>query len=65
MAAVKPFIINQKHDMIGLVVAEPIGQLIACYLRRDPRVHLEDHVATGGFDAITVSAEALNHGDSP
>jgi probable phosphoglycerate mutase len=51
--------------MIGLVVAEPIGQLIACYLRRDPRVHLEDHVATGGFDAITVSAEALNHGDSP
>jgi broad specificity phosphatase PhoE len=64
-AAVKPLIRKHRNDMIGLVVAEPIGQLIACYLRRDPRVHLEEHVATGGFDAITVSAEALNHGESP
>lgn len=64
-AVVKPLIRKHKNDMIGLVVAEPIGQLIACYLRRDPRVHLEEHVATGGFDAIIVSPDALNHGESP
>lgn len=63
-AAVKPLIRKHRNDIIGLVVAEPIGQLIACYLRRNLRVHLEEHVSTGCFDAINVSPEALNHGES-
>src|SRR3954470_24123173 len=37
--------IPRHHDeAIGLVVGEPLAQLIACHLRRDPRVQLDDRV---------------------
>ena len=54
----RPLIRRHHDETIGLVVGEPIAQLIACYLRRDPRVQLEDHVPTGGFERIEVVARA-------
>ncbi len=52
-SAIKPLIKRHRDEAIGLVACEPIAQLIACYLRRDPRVQLADHVPTGGFERIT------------
>jgi broad specificity phosphatase PhoE len=55
-AALRPLIRRHPDEAIGLVVGEPIAQLIACYLRRDPHVQLDDHVPTGGFEKIVVSS---------
>ena len=46
-----------SDEAIGLVACEPIAQFIACYLRRDPRVQLTDHVPTGGFEKITLGPD--------
>ena len=53
-AALKPLFKKHRDEAIGLVACEPIAQLIACYLRREPRVQLTDHVPTGGFERITL-----------
>lgn len=50
--ALKPLIKRHHGEAIGLVVGEPLAQLIACYLRRDPRVQLDDDVPTAGFERI-------------
>ncbi len=58
----RPLIRRHHDEAIGLVVAEPIAQLIACYLRRDPRVQLDDHVPTGGFEKIEITPEPGRNG---
>ena len=55
--ALKPLIKRHRDEAIGLVAGEPIAQLIACSLRRDPRVQLADHVPPGGFERIDVGPE--------
>ena len=56
-AALKPLIKRHRDEAIGLVACDPIAQLIACQLRRDPRVQLADHVPTGGFERIDVGPD--------
>lgn len=53
--ALRPLIRRHHDEAIGLVVGEPVAQLIACYLRRDPRVQLEDRVPTGGYERIEIT----------
>ncbi len=60
--ALRPLIRRHQDEAIGLVVGEPIAQLIACYLRRDPRVQLDDHVPTGGFERIEIVPEPGRNG---
>jgi broad specificity phosphatase PhoE len=60
--ALKPLFRRHKGETIGLVVAEPLACLIACYLRRSPRVQLDDEVPTGGFECIAVSADHERNG---
>ncbi len=55
--ALKPLIRRHRDEVLGLVVGEPIAQLIAGYLRRDPHVQLDDDVPTGGFERIEVAPE--------
>ena len=62
-AALKPLIKRHRDEAIGLVACEPIARLIACLLRRDPRVQLAEHVPTGGFERITVGPEWNRHGE--
>ena len=62
-AALKPLIKRHRDEAIGLVACEPIARLIACFLRRDPRVQLAEHVPTGGFERITVGPEWNRNGD--
>ncbi len=61
--ALKPLIKRHRGETIGLVACEPIAQFIACYLRRDPRVQLADHVPTGGFEKITIGPDWGRDGD--
>lgn len=60
--ALKPLIRRHQDEAIGLVVGEPIGQLIACHLKRDPRVQLDEHVPTGVFERIEVIPDAGRNG---
>jgi broad specificity phosphatase PhoE len=52
--ALKPLIRRHRGEAIGLVVGEPLAQLVSCFLRRDPHVQLDDDVPTGGFEKIDV-----------
>jgi broad specificity phosphatase PhoE len=61
-AALRPLIRRHPDEVIGLVVGEPIAQLIACHLRREPRVQLDDHIATGGFERIQVAPDLRRNG---
>ena len=45
-----------------MVVAEPMAQLIAGHLRREPRVQLDDPVPTGGFERIEVAPDLGRNG---
>jgi broad specificity phosphatase PhoE len=63
-AALRPLIKRHRDESIGLVVAEPIAQLIAGYLRQDPHVQLDDDVPTGGFECIEVVPEVGRNGES-
>ncbi len=47
-----------------MVVGEPLAQLIACHLRRDPRVQLDDGLLpTAGFERIDVTPEFGRNGN--
>ncbi len=61
-AALRPLIRRHPDEAIGLVVAEPIAQLIAGYLRRASRVQLDDDVPTGGFERIEVAPDLGRNG---
>jgi broad specificity phosphatase PhoE len=62
-AALKPLIKRHQDEAIGLVVGEPLAQLVACHLRRDPRVQLDDDVPTGGFECIVVTPDVRRNGN--
>lgn len=53
-STIRPLLKRHRDESIGLVVGEPLAQLIACYLRGDRRVQLDDDVATGDFERIDV-----------
>ncbi len=61
-AALRPLFRRHPDESIGLIVAEPIARLIACHLRRAPRVQLEDQVPTGGFERIEVAPDLGRNG---
>jgi broad specificity phosphatase PhoE len=61
-AALRPLIRRHHDETIGLVVGEPIAQLIACHLRHVSRVQLDDHVPTGGFERIEVTPDPGRNG---
>jgi broad specificity phosphatase PhoE len=63
-AALRPLIKRHRDESIGLVVAEPIAQLISGYLRQDPQVQLGDDAPTAGFERINVAPELARNGDA-
>jgi broad specificity phosphatase PhoE len=63
-AVLRPLIKRHHDESIGLVVAEPIAQLISCYLRQDPHVQLDDDLPTAGFERIDVAPELARNGDA-
>lgn len=61
-AALKPLIRRHQDEAIGLVVNEPLAQLVACFLRRETRIQLVDDVPTGGFERIIVMPDVGRNG---
>jgi broad specificity phosphatase PhoE len=61
----RPLIRRHRDDVIGVVAAAPLAQLISAYLRHDPRIHLDDALPTGGYERIEVDVESLiRNGDA-
>ncbi len=58
-AAFRPLFRRHPEEAFGLVAGEPIGRLIAGYLKRAPRVQLDEFLPSCGFERIEVSAELL------
>ena len=61
-AALKPLIRRHQGETIALVVGDPLARLVACYLRREPRVRFDDDVVTAHLERIEVAPEAGRNG---
>jgi broad specificity phosphatase PhoE len=61
-SALKPLIKRHQDEAIGLVVGEPLAQLVACLLRRDCHMQLDDDIPTAGFERIDVTADFGRNG---
>jgi broad specificity phosphatase PhoE len=63
-AAFRPLLRRHHDEAIGLVVAEPLARLVACYLRCEPRVQLDEQWSSGGFEWIEI-APLLSRNGTP
>jgi broad specificity phosphatase PhoE len=54
-AAFRPLLRRHHDEDIGLVVAEPLARLVACYLRCERRAELNGQWANGGFEWIKIA----------
>ncbi|APW62582.1 histidine phosphatase family protein [Paludisphaera borealis] len=58
-AAFKPLFRRHADEAFGLIVGEPIARMIACYLKRVPRLHLDEFLPCCGYERIEVRADLL------
>ena len=61
-AAFRPLLRRHQEEAIGLVVGEPLARLVACYLRGEPRVHLEEQWPCCEFEWIQIAPVLLGNG---
>ncbi|AMV38819.1 Phosphoserine phosphatase 1 [Planctomyces sp. SH-PL62] len=57
--AFRPLFRRHPDEAFGLVAGEPIGRLIAGYLKRVPRLQLDEFLPCCGFECIEVPADFL------
>jgi broad specificity phosphatase PhoE len=62
--ALRPLIKRHRGERFALVVAEPLAQLVAGYLRGLSHVTLDDGPRTGLLEPIAVAATVENNGQS-
>jgi broad specificity phosphatase PhoE len=62
-AVLKPLIKRHRDEVIGVVAPEPVGQLIAGWLRRSSQPQLQEPFPTGGFERIPVPPELARNGE--
>jgi broad specificity phosphatase PhoE len=60
--AFKPLLRRHQDEAIGLVVGEPLTRMIACYLKCEPRVQLEEHWSPCDFEWIKIPPLLLRNG---
>jgi broad specificity phosphatase PhoE len=58
-AAFKPLFRRHTDEAFGVVAGEPIARMIACYLKRIPRLHLDEFLPCCGYERIEVRADLL------
>lgn len=61
-AAFRPLLRRHHDEAIGLVVGEPLARLVACYLRCEPRVQLDERWACCEFEWIKIAPMLLRNG---
>ncbi len=64
-AAFRPLIRRHQDEAFGVIAGEPIGRLIAAYLKRIPRLQLDEFLPCCGFEQIEVQADLLDGPGSP
>lgn len=52
----RPLVRRHRGEPFGIVVSEPLARLVACHLRQDPEIQLEETPSTGTFELIEVRA---------
>jgi len=61
-AAFRPLLKRHHDEAIGLVVGEPLARLVACYLKCEPLIQLDEHGSSGGFEWIEIAPLLLRNG---
>lgn len=61
---IRPLLRRHRDEAFALVVAEPLGRLVAGYLRRSPRIQLEDELPTGRCEWIDVAPDLTRNGET-
>jgi broad specificity phosphatase PhoE len=61
-AAFRPLLKRHHDETIGLVVGEPLATMVVCYLKCEPRVHLDEQSSRGGFEWINIAPLLLRNG---
>ncbi len=61
-AAFRPLLRRHRGEAIGLVVGEPLARLVACYLRCEPRVQLDERWSCCEFEWIKIAPVLLRNG---
>jgi broad specificity phosphatase PhoE len=62
--AFRPLLKRHHDEAIGLVVSEPLATMVACYLKCEARVHLDEHWSCGGFEWIEIAPLLLRNGSA-
>jgi hypothetical protein len=44
-------------------VGEPLARMILCYLKGEPRIHLDEQLSPGGFERIEIARLLLGNGN--
>jgi broad specificity phosphatase PhoE len=62
-SAIKP-LIRRHHEgeFFGLIVGEPLARLISCFLRRAPRLQLDEQLSCCGWERIEIPPDLLANG---
>jgi broad specificity phosphatase PhoE len=63
-SAFKPILRRHQDEAIGIVVGEPLTRMMACYLKCEPRVQLEEQWSPCDFEWIKISPLVLRNGTS-
>jgi broad specificity phosphatase PhoE len=61
-SAFRPLLRRHHDEAIGLVVGEPLARLVACYLRGEPRVQLDERWSCCEFEWIEIAPMLLRNG---
>jgi broad specificity phosphatase PhoE len=61
-SAFRPLLRRHQDEAIGLVVGEPLARLVACYLRCEPRVQLDERWTCCEFEWIEIAPVLLKNG---
>jgi broad specificity phosphatase PhoE len=63
-AAFRPLLKRHHDEAIGLVVGEPLAKMVLCYLKGEPRIHLDEQSCPGGFERIEIAPFSLGNGSA-
>jgi len=61
-SAFRPLLRRHQDEAIGLVVGQPLARLVACYLRCEPRVQLDERWSCCNFEWIQIAPMLLKNG---